>query len=51
MCGVQINETSLWVKIRSFVSCVSVSVSVSVSVWSYVVDTTPGFYTTGGVRI
>ena len=23
MCGVQINETSLWVKIRSFVSCVS----------------------------
>ena len=22
MCGVQINETSLWVKIRSFVSCV-----------------------------
>ena len=23
MCGVQINESSLWVKIRSFVSCVS----------------------------
>ena len=23
MCGVQINETSLWVKIRSLVSCVS----------------------------
>ena len=23
MCGVQINETSLWVKIRSFVPCVS----------------------------
>ena len=23
MCGVQINEISLWVKIRSFVSCVS----------------------------
>ena len=24
MCGVQINETSLWVNIRSFVSCVCV---------------------------
>ena len=23
MCGMQINETSLWVKIRSFVLCVS----------------------------
>ena len=36
MCGVQINETSLWVKIRSFVSCVSFAFFLSFFLFFYV---------------
>ena len=42
MCGLQINETSDWVKIRSFVSCVSFAFFLSFCFFSMLLPASVG---------